>query len=141
VDYRPVRVGNAEKERYLDERAASGVRMEMSVENGRRSLGMQRGGRGGDERARAAEMRSLEWPETLPAIRPGGAIVDPDGRLWVRRYTAVGEPEHYDVFDETARPVAVVNLPAGRRVIGFHGDQVLAVRVDELGLNWLEVYR
>ena len=138
VGYEPVRVGRAEQERYLDERG-TGLQAMMTMENGVRSLSLQRGG-GGARPQRAAEIRSLEWPEHLPAIRDG-ARVAPDGRLWVRRYVAAGEPARYDIFDRAGYPVGIVRLPSGRQVIGFEGDRVFAVRVDDLGLSWLEVYR
>ncbi len=141
VAYRPVRVRNAERERYLDERQNTGLSARMTVENGVRSLGLSRGGQGGDEQARARELRELEWPESLPAFRPDGALVGPDGQLWVERYTAAGDPARYDLFDRSGRRVGAIRLPAGRRIIGFDGDRVYAVAVDDLGLHWLEAYR
>ncbi|MDX1673743.1 MAG: hypothetical protein R3314_02980 [Longimicrobiales bacterium] len=139
IAYDPVPVGRAEQERYLDERDTGGLQARMTVDNGVRSLSLQRGG-GGAQRQRPAEIRSLEWPEHLPAIR-SGARVAPDGRLWVRRYVAAGEPARYDIVDRAGYRVGAIRLPAGRRVIGFGGDRVFAVRVDDLGLSWLEVYR
>lgn len=140
VDYRPVGVGTAEKERYLDEMESAGLSMSLSMDNGARSMQLRRGGQGGSRQDRAAQIRDLQWPETLPAVR-GGALVAPDGRLWVRRFAAAGDPAAYDLFDREGRRVGSISLPPGRRVAGFQGDRVYAVYVDELGLNWLEEYR
>lgn len=140
IDYRPVGVGTPEKERYLDELETGGLSVSMSVENGARSMQFRRGG-GGRQQDRAAQMRELDWPETLPAIRESGTLVGPDGRLWVRRFAAAGNPASYDLFDRNGRRVGTARLPAGRRIVGFHGNRVFAVYVDELGLNWLEEYR
>jgi hypothetical protein len=137
VEYDPVAVGTAEKERWLDDLAGTGLSVGVTVENGVRSLQFRRGGgRGG-----AARMRDYAWPETLPAFRPGRAIVDDRGRVWVERYTAAGAPTVYDLFDRRGRRVQRARLPAGHRVIGFGDDAVYAARVDDLGLNWLELYR
>lgn len=135
LEYDPVAVGSAERERWLDEAAASGLSVNVTDENGVRNVQFSRGGR------RSASARDYEWPESLPAFVPGGARVDPAGRLWVQRYGPVGSPARYDVFDRAGRRVEQVRLPAGQRVIGFGEDLVFAVRVDDLGLNWLELYR
>ncbi|MFW5947104.1 MAG: hypothetical protein ACOCUW_01315 [Gemmatimonadota bacterium] len=141
LEVRAVEVGDAEKERYLDELESGGLAVSMTDENGVRSMSFRRGGAGGGRQQRASQLRDLEWPETLPAVRENGAIVAPDGRLWVRRFVAAGGPTRYDIFDRAGRRVASASLPAGRRIVGFHGDRVFAVSVDELGLHWLEAYR
>jgi hypothetical protein len=140
IDYRRVDVGTPEKERYLDELETGGLSVSVSVENGARSMQFRRGG-GGRQQDRAAQMRELDWPETLPAVRNNGALVAPDGRLWVRRFAAAADPAAYDLFDREGRRVGSIALPAGRRVVGFQTDRVYAIYVDELGLNWLESYQ
>lgn len=137
-EYDPVSVGMAEKERWLDDLAGTGLSVGVTVENGVRSLQFRRGGGRGD---RAAQLREYEWPETLPSVRPGGAVVDGRGRLWVERYAAAGAPAVYDIFDRRGSRAGRVRLPAEHRVIGFGDGVVYAVRVDDLGLNWLELYR
>lgn len=138
IQYRPVRVRDAEKERWL-EGLGGGLAVTMSVQNGSVSTQFRRGGAPlpGMDRGDADD---YEWPATLPAFRAGGARVDPNGRLWVERYGPVGDPTEYDVFDRRGRRIAGIRLPAGRRIIGFGRGAVYAVHVDELGLNWLEVY-
>ena len=96
----------------------------------------RRGGGGGGE-ARASD---YEWPRSLPAFRTGATFVDPAGRAWVARYGAVGDPVVYDVFDGRGVRTARYELPAGQRVIGITERAVYAVRIDALGLFWLERY-
>ncbi|NIP83109.1 MAG: hypothetical protein GWM90_29320 [Gemmatimonadetes bacterium] len=137
VEHEPVPVGTAEKERWIDRLAEAGLSVGVTEENGVRTLQFRRGGgpRG------PADLRQYEWPETLPAFRAGGAIVDGWGRVWVERYGPVNAPTVYDIFDRRGVRVRRVRLPAGQRVIGFGEDAIYAIRVDDLGLNWLELYR
>ena len=60
---------------------------------------------------------------------------------WVARYGAVENPVVYDVFDGRGARVARYRLPAGQRIIGITERAIYAVRTDELGLFWLEVYQ
>jgi hypothetical protein len=139
VDYTPVPVRDAEKERWLEASSGTGLTVTMTVEAGATNMQFGRGG----SRMPALDRSGIdeyEWPAVLPAFRTGTARVDHTGRLWVERYGAVGDPVVYDLFDERGELVARVRLPEGRRVVGFGGDAVYVVRVDELGLNWLEVY-
>lgn len=134
----PVRVRDAEKERWLEEVAGTGVGVTMQMGPGGPSMSMRRGG--GNARPAEASAADYEWPETLPAFRSGRSIVGPDGRLWVERYSAVGSPVIYDVFDGAGVRRARYQLPAGQRIIGLTERAIYAVRTDELGLNWLEIY-
>lgn len=132
------RVRDAEKERWLDEVAGTGMGVSVQMGPGGPNMSFRRGGAGG--RPEDPGAAAYEWPETLPAFRPGRSMVAPDGRLWVERYSAVGSPVVYDVFDQAGVRTARYRLPAGQRIIGMTERAVYAVRTDELGLNWLEVY-
>ena len=83
----------------------------------------------------------LDWPEVKPAFQRGGVRATADGELWVRRYVAHGEPELHDVFDSSGNRVRQVELPAGRRLLGFGNGVVYLVRTDEDDLQWIERYR
>jgi hypothetical protein len=139
VEYSPVAVGAAERERWL-EGLGGGLAVMMTVENGVPSMQFSRGG-ARMAGAGAGSAGDYEWPATLPAFRPGGARVDPAGRVWVERFGAVGAPTLFDVFDGRGERVLQVQLPAARRIAGFGAAGVYVVRTDELGLHWLEVYR
>jgi streptogramin lyase len=136
-EHDPIRIRDAEKERWLDGTSGTGLRVGVSVDNGVRTIQL---GRGGPSRGEPSAS-DYEWPETLPPFREGGTVMDPDGRVWVARFERAGSPRTYDVFDGSGRLVRRVRLPDGQRVIGFDDHTVFAVRVDDLGLNWLELYR
>lgn len=90
------------------------------------------GGRG------APDVSELEWPETKPPF-PGGAVaVAPDGRAWVRRHVAAGDPAVFDVFDARGHRIARVRAPAGGSLVGFGPGFVYLRRTDDLGFEWLE---
>lgn len=139
VAFDPVPVGEAEKERWQEGVGSAGLAVTMSVENGATSMNFRRG-TGGMPGMPAADAGEYEWPAAHPAFRPGGARVDPSGRLWVERYGRVGAPVLYDVFDDRGIHARQVRLPEGRRIIGFGADVIYAVQTDPLGLQWLEVY-
>ena len=138
VPVSPVRVRDAEKERWLEEVAGTGLGVSMTMGPGGPSMTIRRGG--GPARPDASDPDAYERAETLPAFRSGRARVAPDGRLWVERYSAVGTPVVYDVFDGAGVRRARYQLPSGQRIIGMTEGTIYAVRTDELGLNWLELY-
>ncbi len=139
VTYRPVRVGSEDRERWLENLTSGGLSVAMTVGGGGQSMQFRRGGGLGPAQG-AGSTEDYEWPDVLPAFRAGGARVDPAGRVWVERYQGAGSPALYDVFDARGTLAAQVRLPADHRVIGFGRDAVYAVRVDDVGLNWLEVF-
>ena len=138
VPVTPVRVREAEKERWLEEVAGTALGVSMEMGPGGPSMSFKRGG--GRGRPGQADASAYEWPGTLPAFRSGRSLVAPDGRLWVERSSAVGAPVVYDVFDAAGVRRARYQLPAGQRIIGITERAIYAVRTDELGLNWLELY-
>jgi hypothetical protein len=138
VDYTPVRVRTAEKERWVEAVASTSLSVMMTVDGGSTNMHMRRGGNpAGPARSGIDE---YEWPDVLPPFRPGSAVIDPNGRVWVERYGQAGSPVLYDVFDRHGARVASLRLPADNRVVGFGRQAVYAVRVDDLGLHWLEIY-
>jgi hypothetical protein len=134
--YRPVSVGQAEKEQWVEQLAVSGLSISVSIENGRRSMSFGRG-RGGSQ----AGVDEYQWPDAMPAFRAGRTRVTPEGSLWVERYTKAGAEPVFDVFDGNANLVERVILPTGARVVGFGRDAVYVIRPDEFDLQWLERYR
>ncbi len=137
-DYRPVRVGDAEKELWSGAMMRSGlsVGMQMST-SGERSVALTRGGGGGPQ----SPFDSADWPDVAPAFRYGGAVVTPNGDLWVERYVSSGDDPLFDVFDENGQKRGELKLPAGRQVVGFGDGTVYLARIDEDDLQWLERYR
>lgn len=137
VRWDPVRVGNAEKDEYLAEAGrGGGIAVSLTVENGRPSMSLQRGGAA----TAARDAASYTWPERLPPFYGGRIPVDQQGRAWVRRRVRAGAPTTYDVFDRTGARVTTVTLEPGRRIAGFGATSVYVVAHDEFDLAYLERY-
>ena len=138
VPYTPVRIGRAEMEEWRDGRSETGGGLGIQVvqSNGSMRITARRGGgSGGDE-----NLADYPWPEVKPAFYNRPVPVDRTGRAWVRRHQRAGEPPLYDLFDGTGVLVLGVELPMGRRVVGFGESALYAVRMDEVGLQYLERY-
>jgi hypothetical protein len=134
VDYEPVAIGRAEKEEWV-EGLSNGISVGISMNNGQRQMQMGRGG-GGDSPA----LDTFEWPEYKPAFEANGVFVTPEGDIWVARHVPAGAAVHFDVFGSDAQLKGSVSLPAGRDLVGFGIGKLYAVRTDDVGLQWLEVY-
>ncbi len=130
----PVRIGKAEKKEYLEDLAASGVRVQAEDRNGRMSISMSRGGGNPDEDPFSAD----EWPDSKPPFVSGGIRVGPDGLVWVERSVAAGAPDLYDVIGADGGLVRRVTLPAGYRIVAVGARGVYARRMDDNGISWLE---
>ncbi len=137
VDYKPVKVGSAEKEAYLEDMGRGGLMIGVENENGQVRASFRRGpGRRG-----APQADDLEWPGVMPAFQAASVYVTPWGELWVARSMPAGRAPTFDVFDGNAQLARRIVLPEGRRIVGFGKNAVFAVRVDEFDLNWLERYQ
>lgn len=136
--YRRVRVRHAEKEAWIENQAVEGINVRtMMSTSGQRSMQFSRGGGGGSGR----RVESYDWPDMMPPFKPRRTFVAPGGNVWVERYAGVGKQPVVDVFDATGRKVYELSLPADRRVTGFGDGVVYLVRIDEVGLQWVERYR
>ncbi len=135
VPFEAVPIRRADKEEWL-EGLANGLRVGVTVENGRRRMSFGRGGRGG-----GPDPDRFDWPKNKPPFVADGVRVSPDGEAWVERHVPAAQAPLFDVFDADGARVRQVVLPRGRELIGFGRDAVYAVRVDEMGLQWLERYR
>jgi len=82
-----------------------------------------------------------DFPDRFPPVRHDRTWVAADGRSWVQRHQHLdAEGLVYDVFDRTGTRVARYRLPADTEVIGFGTRGMYAVRTDEVGLQWLEIF-
>jgi hypothetical protein len=136
--FKPVRVGEAEREEWQSDMSRSGVSVSMTAtSDGTRSMSMRRGGGGGPP----PDASAADWPDVAPAFRYGRSVVTPTGDLWVERYVPAGEPPLIDVFDGAGRKRGEFTLPVGCRVVGFGRGTVYLSRIDADDLQWLERYR
>lgn len=86
-------------------------------------------------------LANLPVPEVLPPI--GSLFWDNSNNLWVGRRAGsfLSRPERYDVFDESGRWVASVNLPDNILELFEVGeDYVLASWQDDLDVVYLRLY-
>lgn len=134
----PVRIGQAEKEEWRESvsETGGGMSIQATIDNGNMRMIATRGGGGDDD----DNLDDYPWPEVKPAFYGRPIPVDRDGRAWVRRHQRAGMPPRYDLFDGTGALVMSVDLPMGRRVVGFGESGLYAVRMDEVGLQYLERY-
>ena len=135
IDWDPVRIRQAEKEEWADDRATSGggLRMAVSVQNGAMSMQASRGGDAGGD-----DLDQYSWPDAKPPFYQGRIPVDSQGRAWVRRHVRAGEAPLYDVFGSDGSRLGQITLASGRRVVGFGDGTVYLVHTDEFGLQSLE---
>jgi hypothetical protein len=136
VDFDPVRINNAEKEAWADRQASSTATFV--------AMGGSGGGRGGGGTFEVPrpDLDEVEFPDFKPPFPSNAARVTPEGEVWVMRHQSHRDERRalFDVFDQRGELVKQVQLPEGRRLVGF-GDSVLyAVVTDEDDLQWLERY-
>jgi hypothetical protein len=132
--YEAVPVTSADKERFLALLRASKNRIMVTSGGPGRSVELP-----GPPPPAAGD---FDWPAVKPPFPGRGAIVSPEGELWLQRATTARDSTPvYDVFDPAGMPTARVFLPIGRRLVGLGAGTLYTVRTDEDGLQWLERYR
>jgi hypothetical protein len=88
-------------------------------------------------------MTDADFPEFKPPFLEEysgkGAIVAPNGELWVMRVVPLQEKFALaDVFDAKGLLVRQVRLPPRTRVIGFGQSALFLQREDDDGLQWVQ---
>lgn len=75
--------------------------------------------------------------------RPCCLAFDPDGRLWVQRTTAAGEPARADIYDPDGTPAVEVTWPRGVSLSNgaMRGDGAVGIAYDEMGVPRLVALR
>jgi len=136
VAFRAVPIRDAEKQEWLD-RLGSGVGVSMENRNGQMTTSFSRG-RAGQGRPEASTMT---WPEAKPPFSPSGAMVTPEGELWVERSVPAGTSQEDDTFNAQGAHTGKVTVPARSQVIGFGRGTAYLVRLDADELQYLERYR
>lgn len=130
IRFQSVRVTEAHRREWREEQSVPqsvmNVSRDMAVRFDRRVLPF-------------AEPRN--WPRQLPPFLPGAVHVSSEGRLWVQRTTAAGAPSVFDVFSDSGAVVARVQLPPGRRLVGFGRGVVYLAGLNDDELEVLERYR
>jgi hypothetical protein len=137
--YDAVRIGQPEKDDWVDQLGRNGLSIAIMMNNGQRQASFSRGGpsRGGGSRS----TDNYEWPEYMPAFNAPRIRVDPNGMLWVRRYGKKDAEVIFDLFDDNGTLSKQVVLPPGRDIAGFGHGVVYTTAADEFDLIWLERFR
>lgn len=135
VPYDRVRIDRGEKEEWVEARESrgGGVAVSVSITNGDVQTGFARGGGSG-----RPNVDQYEWPEVKPPFDANDVLVSLSGEVWVRKHLPAGEAPVYDVFGSDGELRYTVGLEEGRRVIGFGSSSVYVVRIDDLGLQYVE---
>ncbi len=70
-----------------------------------------------------------------------GLLTDPDGHLWVRRYTPESDPEwEWSVFDSSGRWLGDVVSPTGLEIYEVGRDYVLGLWRDETDIEFVHLH-
>jgi hypothetical protein len=138
----PLSVGQAEKEEWVNGKGADGLAVMMSRStSGVTSMQFSRGGMGFDSGGDDPTVDDYEFPDVLPVFRQGRVRVSPEGNTWVERWMQADSPPTFEIFDTFGNWAGTVQLPEGRRLIGFGDGTIYVIRIDEVDLKWLERYR
>ncbi len=86
-----------------------------------------------------AHYTALPTPPTRPAYGP--LLMSDGGDLWVGASDAIGTPRSWTVFDAAGTLRAIVQLPDRFRPYDIAGDLVTGTWQDELGVEYVRVYR
>jgi hypothetical protein len=91
-------------------------------------------------RERERMLLEMEFPTTFPAYE--ALRTDPDGHLWVQSYPRPGEyGAEWAVFEPDGEWLGDVRMPEGLEVYEIGRDYVLGRWQDEVGVNYVRLYR
>ncbi len=135
IDYRPIRVTDADKKEFADRRRNTTA---VNVEIGGGGVRVGSGG-GAAVPPSPPPIDDADWPATKPPFGANAARVAPNGHLWVLRTRPAGDRlPTYDVFDGAGRVVRRVAMPEGTAIVGFGARSVYLTRRDADDLLYLQ---
>jgi hypothetical protein len=130
----PIRVTEAEKRAWREERAAAPA-VGFAVTR-------VEGAGGVTQRTAPAAVAADEpesWPATMPLFVGQQVFATPTGEIWVgRSRPASDRSPRFDVFDATGRRTGQVVFPPRTRLLGFGTGVVYTARADEDDLQYLQ---
>jgi hypothetical protein len=134
--YNKTKLSNAHKKWWQENQRRRGTGLMITNNNGKMSASTAPPPSGPPE-------ERDDWPEYLPPFLGNGAVqVAPNGQLWVLQTTASDDIQPtYDIFDESGRLAARVQLAKRSRVVGFGRNTIYVVRSDEDDLQYLQRYQ
>jgi hypothetical protein len=135
VVYTPTRLTSAERDAFRARKALEPV-------GGATSLGGSPAARPVMDaaRVRAAWPDSI-FPEVMPPFETNGALLAPNGDIWVRRTGPASQPSaRVDILDPHGNRRATLRLPARARLFALGARFVYLLSVDADGFQTLERY-
>jgi hypothetical protein len=132
VPYTPTRLTSAERDAFR-------ARKELEPVGG---MAVQ--GAGGATNSRASRERvRLAWPDSIfPAVMPpfeaNGALLAPNGDIWVRRTGPTAGPARVDILDAHGNLRATLRLPVRSRLFALGASHLYLLVVDADGFQTLE---
>ncbi len=87
--------------------------------------------------ARRAAVRETTWaPEFRPPV--DDVVQGTDGTIWLKRETFADSVEWWAIDQRTGDHFGTLALPPGTRLVESRADQVIAVRTDEFGVEYVQ---
>jgi hypothetical protein len=81
----------------------------------------------------------MPMPDSIPAYTD--IRVDPEGNLWLERFSVQGSQEHrWAVFSNSGEFLGHLGLPCGFRLSDLGTDWILGIHTDELGVERVKVF-
>jgi hypothetical protein len=129
VPFTPVRVTDADKERWRDNQRNTQAVM-MTNTNGVVSRSAAPMGPPAQE---------PEWPSVKSPFGTGSVWVAPNGQVWVQRQTPAAERAPlFDVFDAQGKHSGQVKLPPRTRLLAFGAKGLYLARNDDDDLQYIQ---
>jgi hypothetical protein len=131
VAYTPVRVTEADKTMWRDERRAAPA---MAISNNNNNGAVTR-----SVATAAAVQEPDAWPATKSPFGGNAVWIAPNGQAWVQRQLPAAERvPTFDVFDAQGKLTGQVKLPPKTRLLGFGAKGVYLARSDDDDLQYIQ---
>ncbi|MFQ5705579.1 MAG: hypothetical protein ACE5HT_16365 [Gemmatimonadales bacterium] len=98
--------------------------------------------------ARRALIETVHRPRYLPQVpnvgrglSNGAVVAGMNGMVWVRREIGSARFQHWDVFDQHGRLIAVAKVPNGTTLLEISDTMVWGVKLDEFDVPVINRYR
>jgi len=138
VPYTPVRLTAAERDAFRARKA-------LEPMSGAGGAGVRSGDPASTPAAAGARAKAA-WPDELfppqmPPFEVNGALLAPNGDVWVKRTGAAGElVAHVDILDAHGKLRGTLRLPPRTKLLALGASSVYLIATDDDGLQTLERY-
>lgn len=131
VAYTPVRVTEADKTQWREERRAAPA---MAISNNNNNGAVTR-----SVATAAAVQEPDSWPATKSPFGGNAVSIAPNGQAWVRRQMPASErAPTFDIFDVQGKLTGQIKFPARTSLLGFGAKGVYLARMDDDDLQYIQ---